>query len=142
MILLDVNILVQLHREDADLHQEIHQWLIHELHKPTRVAVSELALSGCLRVVTHPRVFNPPTPLKRALEFVEDLRSRPEIHLLAPGENHWSIFTELCHQADARGNLIPDAYHAALAMEMGCEWITLDHGFSRFDGLAWRHPLR
>jgi len=141
MILLDVNILVQAHREDADRHQEITAWLLQKLSDPAGVAVSELALSGCLRVITHPRVFQTPTPLESALEFVEDFRSRPQVHLLAPGENHWQIFFDLCRHNDARGNLIPDAYHAALAIETGSEWASLDRGFSRFKGLKWRHPL-
>ena len=105
------------------------------------MAVSELALSGSLRVITHPKVFKVPTPLAKALEFVEDFRSREEVHLLAPGLAHWEIFTGLCRRVEARGNLVPDAYHAALALEHGCEWITRDRGFARFPGLRWRHPL-
>lgn len=141
MTLLDVNILVQVHREDADRHEEMTGWLIKELASPAGVAVSDLALSGCLRVITHPKVFKEPTPLEEALEFIADFRSRDEVRLLAPGPGHWRIFTELCRKADAVGNLVPDAYHAALAMEHGCEWITLDRGFARFPGLRWRHPL-
>jgi len=109
--------------------------------KPSGVSVSDLALSGCLRVITHPKVFKEPTPLERALDFVRDFRSRDEVHLLAPGPRHWEIFADLCRHGDARGNLIPDAYHAALAMEFGCTWLTMDRGFARFPGLEWRHPL-
>ncbi len=108
---------------------------------PSGVGVSELVLSGCLRIITHPNIFKTPTPLNRGLEFIEDLRSREEVHLLAPGAGHWKIFSELCRKAEARGNLVPDAFHAALAMELGCEWLTLDRGFARFPGLNWRHPL-
>lgn len=141
MILPDVNVLVTAHREDAQSHKAIRTWLELELASPAGVGVSELVLSGFLRVVTHPKVFRSPTPLKEALAFVDDLRSRPEVHIFAPGPDHWEIFTGLCRRADARGNLVPDAYHAALAMELGCEWISLDRGFSRFPGLRWRHPL-
>ena len=141
MILLDVNILVQAHREDADSHAAISTWLRTELNRSAGVAVSNLALSGCLRVVTHPRIFNVPSPLKSALEFIEDFRSLPQVHILEPGETHWSVFLELCRKSDARGNLIPDAYHAALAMETGCQWASLDRGFARFSDLDWIHPL-
>jgi len=139
--LVDVNVLVAAHREDADQHGNVLAWLESELSSPSGLGCSELVLSGFLRVVTHPKVFRKPTPLAEALEFVEDLRSRPEVHLFAPGPDHWSIFTSLCRRADARGNLVPDAYHAALAIELGCEWVSLDRGFSRFPGLRWRHPL-
>ncbi len=141
MILLDVNILVQAHREDADSHKGISAWLHDKLSEPAGVSVSDLALSGCLRVVTHPRIFSQPTPLESALEFVQDFRSRPQVHVLEPGENHWSIFLDLCRNHDARGNLIPDAYHAALAIETGSQWASLDHGFTRFRELDWVHPL-
>ena len=98
-------------------------------------------LSGSIRVLTHPRVFKVPTPLSTALQFVEDLRLRETVTVLSPGEQHWSLFLSLCRRAEARGNLIPDAYHAALAIEHGCEWITLDRGFARYPGLVWRNPL-
>ena len=54
---------------------------------------------------------------------------------------HWKIFLECMEQIDAKGNDIPDAYHAALAMEWNCEWVTTDKGFKRFKGLKVRHPL-
>jgi uncharacterized protein len=141
MILLDVNVLVHAHRKDADRHTQIKEWLEASLRKAPGVGVSELGLSGCLRIITHPKVFKQPTPLAQALQFLDDLRARKEVHLLAPGPDHWSIFSDLCRKADARGNLIPDAYHASLAVEFGCEWISLDRGFARFPGLNWRHPL-
>jgi len=141
MILLDVNILVTAHREDADHHRAMKAWLESALGEPAGVAVSELTLSGCLRVITHRNIFKKPTPLSAALEFVEDFRAREEVHLLSPGPGHWNIFMDLCRRGDARGNLVPDAFHAALAIELGCEWLTLDRGFARFPGLKWRHPL-
>ena len=141
MILVDVNVLVHVHREDAERHAEFRAWMAAALAGPSGVGVSDLVLCGCLRVITHPKVFKEPTPLAAALDFLEDFRSRPEVHVLAPGPGHWGIFTGLCRRVEARGNLAPDAYHAALAMEYGCEWITLDRGFARFPGLHWRHPL-
>ncbi len=141
MILLDVNILVHIHRQDADRHARFKDWIEGELQEPAGVAVSDLTLSGFLRVVTHPKVFIKPTPLPNALEFLDDFRTRDEVHILAPGPAHWQIFVDLCRKVEARGNIVPDAYHAALALEYGCEWITLDRGFARFPGLRWRHPL-
>ena len=141
MRLLDVNILVHAHREDSERHLEIKEWLESALIEPEGVAVSELVVSGCLRVITHPKVFKQPTPLLRALEFMESLRGLEGVKILAPGEKHWAIFTGLCRDGDARGNLVPDAYHAALAIETGCEWVTLDRGFARFQGLRVVHPL-
>lgn len=141
MILLDVNLLVYAHREDADRHGDYRTWLETVLSTSSSVGVSELALSGCLRVITHPKVFNQPTPLPAAIDFVNDIRSRPEVSIIGPGPRHWEIFLDLCRRGNAKGNLVPDAYHAALAVEWGCEWLTADRGFARFPGLRWRHPL-
>ncbi len=142
MILLDVNVLVHAHREDTETHSEIKSWLESAIGDASGVGVSDLVLSGCLRIITHPKIFKEPTPLRDALEFLEDFRSRESVHLLAPGAAHWEIFTELCRTSDARGNNAPDAFHAALALELGCEWVTLDRGFARFQGLRWRRPLQ
>jgi predicted nucleic acid-binding protein len=58
-----------------------------------------------------------------------------------PGPRHWDIFARLCTQNRARGNLVPDAYLAALAIESGSEWITTDGDYARFPGLNWRRPF-
>ena len=99
-------------------------------------------LSSVVRVVTHPKVFNKPSPLADAIAFVEQLRERPNCVPVTPGRRHWDIFRNLCIDADVKGNLVPDAYLAAMAIESGCEWITTDRDFSRFKGLRWRHPLK
>ena len=137
MILPDVNILVQAFREDSPRYEQIRPWLENLVSSESSFGLSELILSGFLRVVTHPRVFDPPTPLEEALDFVETLRSLPNCVLMAPGPRHWAIFTRLCRDSDAQGNLIPDAYLAALAIESGSDWVTADSDFSRFVGLRW-----
>jgi uncharacterized protein len=57
-----------------------------------------------------------------------------------PGQRQWAIFRLLCGEVDARGNLVPDADLAALAIESGCEWVTTERDYSRFRGLRWLHP--
>jgi len=98
-------------------------------------------LSGFVRVATHPRIFSPPAPIDEALAFANALRMQPNAVLLTSGPRHWEIFERLCLAAGAKGNLVADAYLAALAIETGSDWITTDRDFSRFDGLRWRHPL-
>jgi uncharacterized protein len=61
--------------------------------------------------------------------------------VIQPGPRHWDIFIRLCREANATGNLVQDAWLAALAIEWGCEWITADRGFNRFNGLRWRSPI-
>lgn len=141
MILTDVNVLVYAHRTDAPGHAAFRDWLEQLINGDQAFGYSELVLSGFLRVVTHPRVFNPPSDLASGLAFAQTIRAQPNAVLVAPGPRHWEIFTTLCETAGVKGNLIPDAYLAALAIESGSEWITTDRDYSRFPGLMWRHPL-
>jgi len=141
VILTDVNVLIYAHREDAADHRRFRDWMEDVVAGPEAFGVSDLILSGFMRVVSHPKIFNPPTPFPRALEFCEFLRDQPNAVLISPGERHWEIFTALCAKAHARGDLIADAFLAALAVESGCEWITTDRDYSRFPGLRWRHPF-
>ncbi|MDO9225111.1 MAG: type II toxin-antitoxin system VapC family toxin [Pseudomonadota bacterium] len=140
MLMCDVNVLVYAHREDSPNHSRYRQWLEDQVNSDASFAVSELVLSGFLRIVTHPKIFDPPSALEDALEFVGAIRSQANCVVVSPQARHWDIFLKLCQVANAKGNLIPDAYHAALAIEAGCEWITTDRGFSRYPGLRWRTP--
>jgi toxin-antitoxin system PIN domain toxin len=141
MILPDVNILVYAHREVAPEHERYKAWLEDMLNGPEAFGVADIVLSGFLRIVTMPRVFDPPSTFAEGLAFADRVREAPNCVIVAPGPRHWQIFTNLCRAAGARGNLVPDAYLAALAIESGSEWITTDRSYARFPGLRWRHPL-
>jgi toxin-antitoxin system PIN domain toxin len=122
-------------------HRDVRRWLEGVLGADAPLGLSELVLSGFVRVVTHPRAFRTPTPIRDALAFADAVRGQPNCVLVAPGERHWDLFTRLVRESGAKGNLVPDAYLAALAIESGCEWITTDRDYARFRGLRWRHPL-
>jgi len=141
MILFDVNVLVYAFREDADRHAEYNRWMNDLLNSDQPFGYSELVLSGFLRLVTHPRVFKTSTPLDKAWAALAQIRDQPNAVRISPQTHHWDIFAGLCKKVHAKGNIVPDAYLAALAIESGSEWITTDHDFSRFPGLRWRHPL-
>lgn len=138
---VDVNVLVYAHRSEVPDHERWRAWLEATRSDDEPLALSTLVLQGFLRVVTHPKVFREPTPIDRALAFAEALRGSPATLELTPGARHWTIFTRLCTEGDVRGNLVPDAYLAALAIERGATWYSADRGFARFAGLRWRHPL-
>ncbi len=103
--------------------------------------MSDLVLSGFVRVVTHPRVFADPTPTELAWSFAAGVRASPATVRLAPGERHRDLFQRLCAATGARGNQVTDAYLAALAIEVNATWMTADRGFGRYPGLRWAHPL-
>ena len=142
MILIDVNVLVYAHREDTPDHAAYRDWVEETINGRSAYGVSELMLSGFVRVVTHPKVFGLATPLDVALDVANQIRNQPQAVSIRPGPRHWAIFETLVRATAGAGNRIPDAYHAALAIESGCDWITTDKGFIRFPGLRARHPLR
>lgn len=141
MIAPDVNVLVYAARDDAPNHVAYRGWLEAALAADEPLGLSELVLSGVVRVLTNARVFDPPMPIADALAYVDALRRQPRTVPLRPGARHWALFLDLCRRGQVRGNLVADAYHAALAIEVGAEWVTTDRDFARFPDLRWRHPL-
>lgn len=85
MFLMDVNVLVSAHREDTLDHLAYREWLESIINGNAAYGYSELVLSGFLRVVTHPRVFEMPSALSRAVRFVNQIRDAPQAVCLAPG---------------------------------------------------------
>ncbi|MCC6772403.1 MAG: type II toxin-antitoxin system VapC family toxin [Gemmatimonadaceae bacterium] len=140
MVLLDVNVLVSAMREDAPRHAVARDYLERLRRGPEPFGLSDLVLSGTMRVLTHPRVFVPPTPPDIARAWVAALRATPNVILVSPGPRHWELFVGLLERSAAIGNLVADAWHAALAIEHGCDWISDDADFGRFPDLRWRRP--
>ena len=103
--------------------------------------ISPQVLSSLVRISTHSRIYQQPSLPEEAWKFCWTLMSQPTATLVSPLDRHWAIFESLCRQADARGNLVQDVWIAALAIEWGCEWITLDRDFARLKGLRWRLPF-
>jgi uncharacterized protein len=141
LILPDVNVLIYAFRADAENHVEYKAWLESVVNGPAVFGIAPQALSGVIRVCTHPRIFARPSSATDAFEFCDLLLQQPNATVITPGERHWSIFESLCRKAKATGNLVQDAWFAALAIESGCDWITTDRDFARFPGLSWRPPL-
>lgn len=141
MILPDVNVLIYAVREDSHEHEQYATWLSSALNADEPVGISDLVLSGVIRLLTNHRVFREPSSTVQALEACRAIRSAPSAVPLRPGSRHWAIFDSLCVDVGAKANAVPDAYHAALAIENGATWITTDRAFARFPGLRWRPPF-
>lgn len=141
MQLFDVNILVSAFRRDAADHASFVAWLQERIDGDLPFGIPDQVTSGFLRIVTHPRVFKEPSTIDEALAFAEQVRASPSRIDIAPGRRHWEIFSRLCSTGGVRGNLVPDAFLAAIAIESGSEWITIDRDYARFPGLRWRHPF-
>lgn len=140
MILLDVNVLIEAHRPDAAHHEESAAWLVETMGAGRPFLLADMAVAGFLRIVSNPRVFSAPTPLVDAVAFVDALRRRTHCIPVAPGPRHWSILRGLLVGVSARGNLVSDAYLAALAIEHGATVVTRDRDFDRFSGVRTAVP--
>lgn len=140
MILPDVNVLIYAFRSDAAEHEHHRNWLEETINAPQAYGIAPQVLASVVRVTTHPKIFAQPSAAADVFAFCKVLLEQPNATLVVPGERHWGIFQTLCGSAGAIGNLVQDAWFAALAIEAGCEWITTDRDFARFPGLRWRLP--
>lgn len=140
MILPDVNVLIYAFRADLPQHRVCRPWLAAVVSGDQSFGVSPLALAAVIRITTNARAFRTPSGLDEAFGFCRDLLEQPHCRPVEPGERHWDIFRRLCAETGTRGPRVTDAWFAALAIEWGCDWVTLDGDYKRFPGLKWRAP--
>ncbi len=137
MIAIDTNVLVYAHRAETELHETAlsHLTSLCEGNQPWALPVS--CLSEFFRVVTHPKVFNPPSKLGEALDFARSVTDAPACRLLRPGNHYLDHLFSVMQEADARGNLVFDAQIVALCREHGVlKVLTNDRDFERFGGIS------
>ena len=135
MILPDVNVLIYAFRQGVPHHEVCRRWLDRVVGDETRFGISPLSLAAVVRVTTNPRTYATPSSIESAFNFCDNLLAQPHCQVVEPGERHFEIFKRLCIETGTRGPLVTDAWFAALAIEWGCEWITLDRDYARFPGL-------
>lgn len=138
MILPDVSILLYAFRRDSPRHAEYRRWLEELVNAPAAYGVAAQVLASVIRISTHPRIYAQPSTLDEAIEFCGTLLTPDTCTVVHPGDRHWDIFVDLGRKSGTTGNLVQDAWFAALAIESGCEWVTTDRDYSRFPGLRWR----
>jgi uncharacterized protein len=143
VILPDVNVLVYAYRREAEDHEAYAAWLTAVVAGDDELALVGHCLTGFLRIVTNHRVFADPAPTLDALRFVERLRAARRGHWLAATAATWRVFSEnASRDRGVKGNLVPDAYLAALSVAHGCRLATADRGFARFPDLDFFNPVR
>ena len=142
MIALDANILIYAHRQELPDHSRAHRLLTRLANGDEPWALPWPCVYEFLRVITHHRVFDPPTELDKALADVESLLISPSLVLLGEGPSHARHLRSMLHGGRATGNVVHDAHIAALVLEHGVrEFCTLDRDFARFSGIQTRNPL-
>ena len=142
MILPDVNVLVYGFRREYAEHEGYRAWLHDVLSGSEDLALADPVLTGFIRIVTHPRIFESPASVTEALGFTDALRASRVARPVSSSPAVWAQLSDLASSDRMlRGNLVPDAFLAAIAVATGARVATADAGFGRFPQVAWFDPL-
>lgn len=141
MILIDANLLVYARVAGGPQHDAARAWLDEQLGGTVAVGLPWPSLLAFVRLVTNPRIFEQPQTVSAAWKQVEEWLDCPPVWIPSPTERHRDVLALLLSGSAARGNLVPDAHLAALAIEHGLVLYSTDGDFARFPGLKWRNPL-
>lgn len=143
MIAVDTNVLVYAHREELTKHGPARERLIELAEGDALWGIPVFCLGEFLRVITHPRLFDPPHSVAEACEALERVLASPSVRILLPGDRFHTLLVSRARDADARGNLVFDAQIAALCDEVGVSaLVTEDRDFARFRGLRTEQLAR
>lgn len=135
MIAVDTNVLIYANRAELPLHATARTRLTELAEGPAPWGLPVVAAWGFLRIVTQP-VFDPPTPIGQAIEFVNELLSSPTVRVLGPGPRHWELLRTVLDDSQARGGLVTDAVIVALCREHGVgALLSNDRDFHRFSNI-------
>ena len=140
MFLLDVNVVLAAHRDDHPHHRPVRSWLETILTGVEPFAVPVMVWASFLRLATNRRIFEIPTPRADAFAFIDATCAQPLHVPVDPGPRHLGLVRRLCDEADAVGDLVPDAVVGAIAVEYSCELVTLDRDFARFPSVRHQRP--
>jgi hypothetical protein len=142
MIAVDTNILVYAHREDSPWHEVAVSRVTHLAEGRTPWAIPWPCVHEFLAIVTHPRIYAPPTPLSLALDQVEAWLGSPSLIVLSESEGYWAQLRTALEAGRLAGAQIHDARVASLCQFHGIQELwSADRDFSRFTGLSIRNPL-
>jgi len=142
VIAVDTNILIYAHREDSPFHEPAFTRLSELAEGAATWAIPWPCLHEFIAIVTHPRIYAPPTPLPRALAQVDAWLESPTLALLAESTAHWQTLRRLLASSRVAGAQVHDARIAAICRQHGVrELWSADRDFSRFAGLAVANPL-
>jgi len=142
MIAVDTNLLVYAHREDSPWHHAAYPRVVELAESSAAWAIPWPCIHEFLSIVTHPRIYAPPTPLEKAIDQVEAWLESPNLVLLSESEDYWLQLRSLIQTGRVSGPQVHDARIAALCRQHGVsELWTIDRDFSRFPGLIVRNPL-
>ncbi len=139
---VDTNILVYAHREDSPFHTKALATMQALADGSARWAIPWPCIHEFISVVTHPRIYAPPSPLATALAAMRVWIESPMCEMIGEGPEYFPVLERLATAAQLSGSMIHDARIAAICQHNGIsELLSCDRDFSRFSGLKTRNPL-
>jgi hypothetical protein len=142
VIAVDTNILVYAHREDSEWHAIAFEKLAELAEGRTAWAIPWPCIHEFLAIVTHPKIYSPPTPLARAIDQIDAWIESPSLVLLAESPLHWEQLRGLLTAGKINGPQVHDARVAALCLQHGVKQLwSADRDFGRFSALTVSNPL-
>lgn len=142
MIAVDSNILVYAHRADSEWHEAAAPLMTALANGRKPWAIPWPCIHEFLAVVTHPRIYDPPSTVAEATDQVEAWLGSPAVVLLAESVDHWTAVGDSLVRGRIRGPMVHDARTAAICLSHGIDELwTADRDFTRFPRLATRNPL-
>ena len=142
MIAIDTNILVYSHRSDSQWNGQATSLLRSVAENRNTWAIPWPCIHEFLSIVTHPRIYAPPSTIRQATEQVEAWMDSPSLVMIGEAGEHWQVLRQLLEDGQIRGPMVHDARIAAICSAQGVsEFLTADRDFSRFPRLETRNPL-
>ncbi len=141
MIVVDANLLIYAYDLDSAHHKKSLSWLEELLSGVEAVGLPWQSVSAFLRVITNRRLPGMRVSLEQAVQVVDEWLQQPNVQVLVPADQHWSVLRQMILEGRASGPLVSDAEIAAITIEQGAVLHTTDRDFARFPGLRWKNPL-
>jgi len=141
VIVIDANLLIYAYDLDSAHHKKSHSWLEEALSGVEAVGLPWQSVSAFLRVITNRRLSGMRVSLQQAVQVVDEWLQQPNVQMLVPADQHWSVLRQMILEGQASGPLVSDAEIAAITIEHGAVLHTADRDFARFPGLRWKNPL-
>ena len=141
MIVVDANLLIYAYDLDSAHHKKSLSWLEELLSGVEAVGLPWPSVSAFLRVITNRRLPGMRVTLEQAVQVVDEWLQQPNVQVLVPADQHWSVLRQMILEGRASGPLVSDAEIAAITIEQGAVLHTTDRDFARFPGLRWKNPL-
>jgi len=141
VIVVDANLLIYSYDLDSAHHKKSLSWLEELLSGVEAVGLPWPSVSAFLRVITNRRLPGTRVTLEQAVQVVDEWLQQPNVQVLVPADQHWSVLRQMILEGRASGPLVSDAEIAAITIEQGAVLHTTDRDFARFPGLRWKNPL-